>query len=409
VTNSVSRMAVAIYRFFASLKLAVLSLITLASVLAYATFFESRHGTHAAQEWIYRSPAFAFLLAALGANVLCAALIRFRWDDRQKGWARWQTGFVITHAGLLVVLLGSWITLQTSDEGQVMLLENETTDQMVRTDHSVIRVQALDPKTGEPQRGQELELPFRPGAFSWGSPAGVVRQDVLTEHGDPVRLVVKGYLAASSPPVWVEDARAPGRLKKIYAPFDLPGNQADAGIPACLIELQVDNDRRELWLRRKDDIDDPLFEDLVVGGHPYRLAFDFERRSIDFDLTLVDFAMGTDPGTQAASTYTSRVVVNDRGHGVEDKAATITMNEPLWYRGKTFYQQSYRELRDARTGRKTGYKKSVLQVGIDPFWGVKYAGCLTVVLGMFVQFAMRAGVFSASRTREQAAGCQVNG
>ena len=103
--------------------------------------------------------------------------------------------------------------------------------------------------------------------------------------------------------------------------------------------------------------------------------------------------MGTDPGTQEASTYTSRVVVNDPAQGVEGKAVTITMNEPLWYRGKTFYQQSFRELRDADTGRKTGDKKSVLQVGIDPFWGIKYAGCLTVVLGIFVQFAMRTGVF----------------
>ncbi len=229
-----------------------------------------------------------------------------------------------------------------------------------------------------------------------GYPEGVVRHDVLTDPDDTVRLVVKDYIAASSPPVWVEDARAPGRLKKSYLPLELPRAQADAGIPACLIELQVDNDRQELWLRRKDDIDEPVFEDALVGGHSYRLAFDFDRRSLGFDLTLVDFDIGIDPGTQAASTYTSRVVVNDPAQGVEDKAVTITMNEPLWYRGKTFYQQSYRELREAGTGRKTGYKKSVLQVGIDPFWGIKYAGCLTVVLGIFVQFAMRAGVFEGT-------------
>ena len=97
-----------------------------------------------------------------------------------------------------------------------MLLESETTDRMVRTDHSVIRLQTLDPKTGEPERGQELELPFRPGAFAWGSLTGVVRQDVLTEPGDPVRLVVKDYIAASSPPVWVQDSSTPGARKKIY-------------------------------------------------------------------------------------------------------------------------------------------------------------------------------------------------
>src|SRR3954469_10074666 len=85
----------AIYRFLASLKLAVISLTTLAAVLAYATFFESWYGAAAVQEWIYMSTGFALLLGFLGANILCAALIRFPWKKRQ-------TGFVITHAGLLV-------------------------------------------------------------------------------------------------------------------------------------------------------------------------------------------------------------------------------------------------------------------------------------------------------------------
>src|SRR5262245_46276771 len=45
----------AIYRFLASLKLAVLSLGALAAVLAYATFFESWYGSSAVQEWIYQT------------------------------------------------------------------------------------------------------------------------------------------------------------------------------------------------------------------------------------------------------------------------------------------------------------------------------------------------------------------
>src|SRR3954468_18134114 len=91
----------AIYRFLASLKLAVFSLSTLAAVLSYATFFESWYGMAAVQEWIYRSKGFAILLAFLGMNILCAALIRIPWKKRQ-------TGFVITHAGLLILLAGSW-------------------------------------------------------------------------------------------------------------------------------------------------------------------------------------------------------------------------------------------------------------------------------------------------------------
>jgi len=48
-------------------------------------------------QWIYQTKGFAILLAFLGTNILCAALIRYPWKKRQ-------TGFVITHAGLLVLL-----------------------------------------------------------------------------------------------------------------------------------------------------------------------------------------------------------------------------------------------------------------------------------------------------------------
>src|SRR5690349_9031174 len=105
-----------LYRFLASLKLAVISLGTLAAVLAYATFFESWYGTAAVQEWIYRTKGFAILLAFLGMNILCAALIRYPWKKRQ-------IGFLITHAGLLILLAGSWRSVWTADEGQLGMLE----------------------------------------------------------------------------------------------------------------------------------------------------------------------------------------------------------------------------------------------------------------------------------------------
>ncbi len=148
-----------IYRFLASLKLAVFSLSTLAFTLGYATFFEKWYGTAAVNEYIYRGPGFAVLLAFLGMNILCAALIRFPWKKRQ-------TGFVVTHAGLLILLAGSFYSVRTSDEGQVGMLEGDVRNELVRTDYPVIRVTSGDPHSGQDLR--EIDLPFRPGAFPWG-------------------------------------------------------------------------------------------------------------------------------------------------------------------------------------------------------------------------------------------------
>ena len=66
-----------LYEFFASLKLAVVLIFSLAMVLAFATFVESNLGTKAAQWYVYHSRAFAGLLILLAANIFCAAAIRF--------------------------------------------------------------------------------------------------------------------------------------------------------------------------------------------------------------------------------------------------------------------------------------------------------------------------------------------
>jgi hypothetical protein len=224
----VLRVVDAVYRFLASLKLAVISLGTLAAVLAYATFFESWYGTAAVQEWIYRSKGFALLLAFLGTNILCAALIRYPWKKRQ-------IGFLITHAGLLILLAGSWKSVQTADEGQLGMLEGETKGQLVRVDYPVVRVRKLDPHTQEPVK-PEYAIDFRPGNFPWGPghprPRGVFEAsfDALTlglfskDDGkgelladtpdDPFKLVVKSFLPASIPAVvHVPDPKGPPMAK----------------------------------------------------------------------------------------------------------------------------------------------------------------------------------------------------
>ena len=101
----------------------------------------------------------------------------------------------------------------------------------------------------------------------------------------------------------------------------------------------------------------------------------------------------------------SKVRLDDEPEGIKDKPHTISMNEPLTHQGYTFYQSSYSAARDPRTGQRTGQFQSVFQVGIDPGRPIKYAGCLLVVLGAFVQFYMRAGLFTdgGKRERERAA------
>jgi hypothetical protein len=655
-----------VYCFLASLKLAVLSLGTLAAVLSYATFFESWHGHEAAQEWIYRSPGFALLLAFLGANILCAALIRYPWKPRQ-------TGFVITHAGLLVVLGGSLYSVRTADEGQVGMLEGQTMTQLVRRDDAVIRVRKLDPHTGEADVDfKEILLPFQPGHFEWGEgrprPHGVLGSlfhlvtfgtfedrkptELLTQSGDPFRLKVKRFLPASVPAVahesdpsgtpmsrirlrfkapgmpvaneplhgedqwfnldrtvlrrvkdlgpariaflyadkpefvgaflhppasdskdgvarfqyrdgagkprsfdWTLDGQAGksvalpdsdlkvtlteigyypagrssigrmvgeaaipvakftvakgakdgvvhagwdslpmlpttatpeeklvdvfyfrppvldsksggrfglievlaapdgtlyyrvfgrgekelGRLrasgtvtkgeeitafggnantpmtisfrvddylpsgveKDVCEPIELPKGKKDEGIQACLCEMTVDGETREFWVRRSATLDE-RWEQVAFPGSVYSVSYDVDRKALNFQLKLVDFDRLFDPGTEQPSRFQSKVLLTDEAQDLKDKSITISMNAPLTHRGYTFYQASYQPEVDPRTNERTGQFVSILQVATNPGRPIIYFGCALVVLGAFVQFYMRAGIFTDGGKRERA-------
>ncbi len=108
-----------IFKFFASLQLAVCLLVTLMGVLTAGTFIESAHGTDAARIVVYESLWFSLLLVLLAVNLAAAALSRWPWQKKH-------IGFVITHLGIITLLAGSLVTQQTMIDGQMVLAEGET-------------------------------------------------------------------------------------------------------------------------------------------------------------------------------------------------------------------------------------------------------------------------------------------
>src|SRR5574340_473301 len=94
------REAPAAFRWLASLELAVILIVLLAVILAVATFIEGGYGRDYAAWFVYGSTWFAAFLGLLGLNILAAALIRLPWKKRHFA-------FLVTHAGLLVLLVGS--------------------------------------------------------------------------------------------------------------------------------------------------------------------------------------------------------------------------------------------------------------------------------------------------------------
>ena len=204
------------------------------------------------------------MLAFLAINILCAALIRFPWKKRQ-------IGFVITHAGLLILIAGSYLGFRSSDEGMMAMLEGESRSQVLRRQDSVIRVRELDPQTQK--AGSEVELHFKPGPFAWGEgeahlnnladlalssltagrlPTPSRSGEILSQPDDPFRLIVQKYLPAAAPAIHRHADPAGEPMARIQLEFKGPGMPQGRPAFTTLDEQWFELDRRFYRVARGD-------------------------------------------------------------------------------------------------------------------------------------------------------------
>ena len=106
-------------RVFGSLHLAVTLIASLATLLGITTFLESSHGTEYVVRTIYRSRWFEMILIGIWLNIFSATILRFPFP-----WKK--IGFVLTHIGILTLLIGSLMTRLTGIEGTITLSEGNS-------------------------------------------------------------------------------------------------------------------------------------------------------------------------------------------------------------------------------------------------------------------------------------------
>lgn len=113
-----------------------------------------------------------------------------------------------------------------------------------------------------------------------------------------------------------------------------------------------------------------------------KLVFEVTKKTLPlpFELTLDNFKMDTDPGTNNPASYESFISVFKGDAGTEKHH--VYMNHPLKYDSFTFYQASYFQSQEGPYG-------SVLSVNYDPGRPWKYLGSLLLVIGSIWHFVFR--------------------
>ena len=100
----------ATFKFLSSLKLALLLLSVLIFACICGTLCESGFNADVAKTFVYNAWWFNLWLVFLVINLFCVAAIRYPWKPHQ-------TGFVITHAGIILLLIGGLIDRRWGVEG----------------------------------------------------------------------------------------------------------------------------------------------------------------------------------------------------------------------------------------------------------------------------------------------------
>lgn len=127
------------FRFLSSVRLAVILLMILIVSIAVGTVCEARFDAKVARAYVYEAPWFDVWMIALGVNLAAAAFSRYPWKKHHAG-------FVITHAGIITLLVGALVGRIWGIEGTMTLFVGDGPSNRLVMDQQEVRVQE-GPKT----------------------------------------------------------------------------------------------------------------------------------------------------------------------------------------------------------------------------------------------------------------------
>ncbi len=409
-----------IVKFFASLRLTV-ALLALGILLVFVgTIAQADEGLYQAQQRYFKQwvvfgitflgwripvplPGGYLLGTALLVNLVTAHATRFQWKWRKLG-------IHLTHAGVILLLVGQLATDMFSRETEMHFAEGETRNYtensrsyelafVADADASTQRVVAIPEALLA--RGGELahpDLPFKVRVKSFWPNSEPAFRAPMMQNGPPLapngiakyfdfRRVQETQSAdARNVPTAVVEIEGPGGTLGTWVASGWSGDETMVGA----VRTSYAQDMGPAMARQiAAHLTDP--QTVSAGGRTWSFLMRPARVYQPFSLTLQKTTHQVYPGTDIPKDFRSRVRIGNPQSG-ENREVEIYMNSPLRYGGLTFYQfQMGRD--DVVFNRGT----STLQVVRNPSWLTPYAACLLVGLGMVIQFMLHLGKFVSRR------------
>ncbi len=102
------------FKFLASLKLAVIIIISLGIISAIGTIVEAKYDARYAQKVVFHSPWMYAIMALLCVNLINVMIDRLPWKKHHLG-------FILAHIGIIVLIIGSLVTKMMGIDGNMNL------------------------------------------------------------------------------------------------------------------------------------------------------------------------------------------------------------------------------------------------------------------------------------------------
>ncbi|HXC99605.1 MAG TPA: cytochrome c biogenesis protein ResB [Verrucomicrobiae bacterium] len=384
-----------LFKFFSSLRLTVVCLAFGVVLVFLGTLAQVNEGLYQAQTRWFRSffiwwgpagagwhlPVFpgGYLIGGiLLVNLITAHIHRFQFT-----WKKF--GIHLTHAGIILLLVGQLATDMLSRESEIRFNKGET-----KQYSESARGHELVFLTDAPDAADDQVVAIPPSLLK---PGGEIRSDNLPftvriqNYYINSRLRERGPMVDTGPPPATQGIGP----QAVLMPMPEDRSMDGTNIPSAVIELTGPQGSLGTWLLSPDISGG---QDFMFGGKVWRVALRPQRYYLPYTIQLLSTKFDVYPGTDTPKDYQSRVRIENPQRG-ENREVDIYMNNPLRYQGLTFYQFQMPPIA------AESERWSALEVVRNPGWLTPYAGCVMVGAGMAYQFLLHLIGFVAKRRKVQ--------
>jgi hypothetical protein len=348
-------------------------------------------------------------------NLVAAHIKRFQFTTKK-------IGIQLTHAGVILLLVGQLTTDLFSQETQIHFFEGQTRSYSESGTHYELAFRTdVDADTEEvvaiPERllarGGEVKhekLPFVIRVKSYWNNSDPSFRAPMMQNGPPLTTngIARSFdFQPAAETKSMESKNVPTALIEIIGSSGSLGTWVVSGWAGDeqLVDVLRENFSRQADRQMAATMIGRLLEPQKIdaGGKQFTFTLRPARVYTPYSLSLLKATHSVYTGTATAATpdgipkdFRSRVRLENPGTG-ENREVEIYMNSPLRYSGLTFYQY---QMAAGDVARQAGrVPSSTLQVVRNPAWLTPYAGCIMVAAGLVTQFMIHLVGFVSRRKR----------